>query len=195
MTISMQDISWSVGGRTIVDHFNLDIEDGKSYALTGPAGCGKSTLLKIFMGLIRPTGGAVHRMGDYKYPTLQSGYVSQEGQLNPRKNAIWNIKKAYRRTSKELIAEELIRFLPADRHTVPVSELTPEEYKLAEIVRAFTIPADFLVMDEPFEGLSEEKIRDVTAYIREKQGSRALLMASRTEDHLGFARIIHLGNE
>ena len=136
MTISMQDITKSFDGRTIVDHFNLDIEDGKSYALVGPAGSGKTTLLKIFMGQIKPTGGAVHRMGDYKYPTLQSGYVSQEGQLHPKKNAVWNIKKAYRRTSKELVAEELVRFLPAERITVPVSELTPEEYKLVEIGRA-----------------------------------------------------------
>ncbi|MBR2258919.1 MAG: ATP-binding cassette domain-containing protein [Blautia sp.] len=192
MTISMEDITQSYDGKVVVDHFNLDIEDRKSYALVGPAGCGKTTILKIFMGQIRPTGGAVHRMGDYKYPTLQSGYVSQEGQLNEKKNAIWNVKKVYRRTSKEMVAEELHRFLPEERLTLPVSELTPGERKLVEIVRAFTIPADFLVMDEPFEGLSEESIRKVIAYIQEKQGSRSLLMASRTEDHLDFARIIHL---
>lgn len=192
MTISMEDITQSYDGKVVVDHFNLDIEDRKSYALVGPAGCGKTTILKIFMGQIKPTGGAVHRMGDYKYPTLQSGYVSQEGQLNGKKNAIWNVKKVYRRTSKEMVAEELRRFLPEERLTLPVSELTPGERKLVEIVRAFTIPADFLVMDEPFEGLSEESIRKVIAYIQEKQGSRSLLMASRTEDHLDFARIIHL---
>ena len=192
MTISMQDITQVFDGKTVVDHFNLDIEDRKSYALVGPAGCGKTTILKIFMGQIKPTGGAVHRMGDYKYPTLQSGYVSQEGQLNGKKNAVWNVKKVYRRTSKEMVAEELGKFLPEDRLTLPVSELTPGERKLVEIVRAFTIPADFLVMDEPFEGLSEDSIRKVIAYIQEKQGSRALLAASRTEDHFGFARIIHL---
>ena len=192
MTISMQDITQCFGGRTVVDHFNLDIEDGKSYALVGPAGCGKTTLLKIFMGQIKPTGGEVHRMGDYKYPTLKSGYVSQEGQLNGKKNAVWNVKKVYRRTSKELVAEELRRFLPQERLALPVNELTPGERKLTEIVRAFVFPADFLVMDEPFEGLSEESIRKVTAYFREKQGSRSLLMASRSEDYFDFARIIHL---
>ena len=192
MTISMQNIGQTFGGRVVIEHFNLDIEDGKSYALVGPEGCGKTTILKIFMGLVKPTEGAVHRMGDYKYPTLQSGYVSQEGQLNGRKNAVWNITKAYRRTSKELVAEELRKFLQEERLKVPVNDLTFGERKLVEIVRALTIPADFLVMDEPFEGLSEESIDKVTGYIREKQGSRALLMASRTEDHLGFARIIHL---
>ena len=193
MTISMQDITLCFEGKTVVDHFNLDIEDGKSYALVGPAGCGKTMLLKTFMGQIKPAGGEVHRMGDYKYPTLQSGYVSQEGQLNGRKNAIWNVKKVYRRTSKEMVAEELRRFLPEERLILPVNELTPEERKLTEIVRAFVYPADFLVMDEPFDGLPEASVRKVLAYIREKQGSRSLLLASRTEDHLDFARIIHLG--
>lgn len=193
MTISMQDITQSFDGRIVVDHFNLDIEDRKSYALVGPEGCGKTTLLKIFMGLIKPTGGAVHRMGDYKYPTLQSGYVSQEGQLNFKKNAVWNVKKSYRRTSKEMVAQDLRLFLPEERLWVPASELTPGEVKLVEIVRAFTIPADFLVFDEPFAGLSEESIRRVMDFIKEKQGSRALLMASRSEEHMGFARIIHLG--
>ena len=193
MTISMQDIGKSYDGHAVVEHFSLDIEDRKAYALVGPQGSGKTTILKIFMGLIKPDTGAVHRMGDYKYPTLQSGYVSQEGNLHPRKNAVWNVKKAYRRTSKEMVAEDLRRFLPEDRLHVPVSELTPGERKLVEIVRAFTIPADFLVMDEPFEGLREESIAQVMALIREKQGSRALLMASRSQDHMGFARIIHLG--
>ena len=193
MTISMQDITQSFNGIRVVDHFNLDIEDRKSYALVGPAGCGKTTILKIFMGQIKPTGGAVHRMGDYKYPTLQSGYVSQEGQLNGKKNAVWNVKKVYRRTSKELVAEELSRFLPQERLSIPVNELDPGERKLVEIVRAFTIPADFLVMDEPFEGLSEDLARKVIAYIQEKQGSRALLAASRREDYFDFARIIRLG--
>ena len=69
------------------------------YALIVPSGCGKTTALKIFMGIIKPDSGHISRMGDYKYPTLQSAYVSQEGHLKLKKDAIWNVRKVHRTAS------------------------------------------------------------------------------------------------
>ncbi len=192
MTIILEDITKEYNGKVVIEHFNLNIEDNRCYALVGPEGCGKSTILKVFMGLVKPDGGGVHRMGDYKYPTLHSGYVSQEGQLVPRKNAIWNVRKVYRRASKGRVIEELEKFIPAEKLKLPVSELTDAERKLVEIVRSFVIPADFLVMDEPFMYLDEEQCGKVLEYIKENRGSRPLLMASRSEDHFDFARVIHM---
>ncbi len=39
---------------------DLDLQDGKAYALLGPSGCGKSTLLKLISGLLVPTQGQIH---------------------------------------------------------------------------------------------------------------------------------------
>ncbi len=192
MTIVLEDILKEYNGQVVLEHFNLNVEDKKSYAIVGPEGCGKTTVLKIFMGTVMPDGGGVHRMGDYKYPTLHSGYVSQEGQLVPKKNAIWNVRKVYHKASKGRVIEELSKFIPEEKLKLPVSELTDAERKLVEIVRAFVIPSDFLVMDEPFEFLNESDIQKVLAYIEENRGSRPLLMASRNEEHFGFARVIHM---
>jgi len=194
MTIILEDILKEYDGRVVLKNFNLNIEDNRCYALVGPQDCGKSTVLKIFMGLVKPDGGGVHRMGDYKYPTLHSGYLSQDGQLVLKKNAIWNVRKVYRRASKGRVIEELSKFIPEDKLKLPVSELTSSERRLVEFVRAFVIPSDFLVMDEPFMDLSKEEIQKVIDYIMENKGSRPLLIASRSEENLDFARIIHMGN-
>ena len=194
MTIILEDICKSYGGAQILTDYNLTVEWGRAYCLTGPEGCGKSTILKIFMGLEKPDSGQIHRMGDYKYPTLQSAYVAQaDGNLVMKKNAIWNVKKVHRWASKGRAIEELSKFIPAERQTIPVSELTPVERRFVEIVRALFVPADFIVLDEPFEGMNEEEREKAKAYILEIRGTRPLLMATRNPEGVDFAKVISLG--
>ena len=38
-----------------VNHFNVEIPDGKLVGLLGPSGCGKSTALNLLCGLQKPT--------------------------------------------------------------------------------------------------------------------------------------------
>ncbi len=192
MTIILENITKSYDGEKVLDNLTVEIEDGRCYAFVGPKGSGKSTALKIFMGLEKPDEGNVARMGDYKYPTLHSAYVSQEGHLNPGKNAIWNVKKVHRWASKGRAIEELSRFLPQDRQLLPVSELTPVERRYVELVRAFFVPADFIVLDEPFMGMNDEERQNTLDHIMKIKGNRPLLIAQRDEEGLDFARKIRL---
>lgn len=192
MTIILDNISKSYDGKKVIDNLKVEIEDGRCYAFVGPEGSGKTTALKIFMGLEEPDEGSVARMGDYKYPTLKSAYVSQVGQLNLKKNAIWNVKKAHRWASKGRAVEELSRYLSEDRMEVPVSELTHMEKRLVEFVKAFFVPADFIVLDEPFAGVDEEHKEAMLQYVLSVKGTRPVLIASRDEEGLDFARKIRM---
>ena len=42
-----------------VNHFNIEIPDGKLIGLLGPSGCGKSTALNLLCGLLKPTSGKI----------------------------------------------------------------------------------------------------------------------------------------
>ena len=190
MTIYLENINKSYAGTVVLKDFNLTVEDGKAYLLTGPEGCGKTTALKIFMGLLKPDSGHVSRMGDYKYPTLQSAYVSQEGHLNIKKNAIWNVRKAHRTASKGRAAEELSHFLAEEEQKLPVGELSEAGKRFVEIVRALFIPADFIVLDEPFSGMSRDEQEKAFRYIMEKRGDRPLLLATRNEQEIKGFRMI-----
>ncbi len=192
MTIYLDDISKSYNGTQALNNFNISIEDGKCYAFIGPQGSGKTTVLKIFMGIEKPDSGKVSRMGDYKYPTLHTAYVPQEDDLNPKKNALWNVKKAHRTISKGSASEELLKFIPQDKIVCPVSGLTEGERRIVEIVKAMLIPADFVVLDEPFRGLSAEDNKKALDYILNKLGTRPLLLAQREDPELKGFRVINL---
>ncbi len=192
MTIYLENIYKAYKGTEVLNDINLSVEDGKCYAITGPEGCGKTTLLKIFMGIERPDSGKISRMGDYKYPTLQTAYVPQEDDFNPKKNALWNVKKAHRSISKGSALEELQRFLDTDRISCPVNELTEGEKRTVEIVKAMLIPADFVVLDEPFRGMTEDKAGQVLDYVLNKLGTRPLILAQRNNPELRSFRVIEL---
>lgn len=56
--LSVQNISVSLGGKTVLDRVGFDAEAGEFIGLIGPNGAGKTTLLKAMLGLVR-AGGAV----------------------------------------------------------------------------------------------------------------------------------------
>ena len=192
MTIILENISKSYDGSKVLENLNVEIEDGRCYAFVGPKGSGKTTALKIFMGMEKPDEGKVCRMGDYKYPTLQSAYVSQDGQLNLKKDAIWNVKKAHRWASKGRAIEELTRFIEPDRQCIPVSELSVPERRLVELVKALFTPADFIVLDSPFEGMDADTKQKTIDYLLDIKGSRPLIIAQEDAEGLDFARKVCL---
>lgn len=59
--LELKDVTYEVadndGTKTIVDHLNLKIDDGKFIVITGPNGGGKSTLAKLIMGVQQATSG------------------------------------------------------------------------------------------------------------------------------------------
>lgn len=61
--ISVEDLTFSVDGRPLVDHVSFGLARGEVLAVLGPNGAGKSTLLKCLSGEHRPSRGSI-RVGD-----------------------------------------------------------------------------------------------------------------------------------
>src|SRR5690606_8753377 len=57
--ISLDGVTISRGGRTLVRDLDLQIDPGEFVAVLGPNGAGKSTLLKVLLGEHKPDSGTV----------------------------------------------------------------------------------------------------------------------------------------
>ena len=59
MSISVQGLQKSFGGKPAVNSITIDIAAGAFFAIVGASGCGKSTLLRLIAGLETADAGEV----------------------------------------------------------------------------------------------------------------------------------------
>ena len=158
--IRVRDLSkrYARGGETltVLDRLNLEMEEGRFYALMGPSGSGKTTLLRILAGLIPPTSGAF-TFGRGEEPSI--GMVFQQATLMPWRTVTENIRlplevnkvdetTALKKTSEMIELVGLTGFedsLPRD--------LSGGMAQRVAIARALIHDPDLLLLDEPFASL------------------------------------------
>jgi len=93
--ISLRNISVSFNGESVLENFNLDIENGSFVTLLGPSGCGKTTTLRIIGGFVEPDSGDVlfngEKINDQPPNRRQLNTVFQRYALFPHMNVYENI--------------------------------------------------------------------------------------------------------
>lgn len=77
LPLTLDEVSFRVGGVTILDHLSLSIELGSPTLIVGQNGAGKSSLLRLCMGLARPTGGTVTWGGRTASRPLRRAFLFQ----------------------------------------------------------------------------------------------------------------------
>ncbi len=57
--IEVRGLCKSFGAKTVLDHLDLDVDDGESLVVIGGSGTGKSVLIKCIIGLMQPKAGSI----------------------------------------------------------------------------------------------------------------------------------------
>lgn len=157
--------------RKVLRSINVQMEQGKLYAILGPSGCGKTTLLSLIGGLDSPTSGQI---------LFEDQDIAKTGLSDHRRNHVSFIFQAYNLIDylnpKENVA--LTSKLPP----LPILErlgLTKEEAKRnvlklsggqqqrVAIARALASEAPVILADEPTGNLDEDTARDITEILKE----------------------------
>ena len=188
MTIQLQDICKTIQGREVLKDIQWEIGSDDCWLLAGPSGSGKTMLLRIILGLEKPDRGSVNLLGDYKYASVNAGVVFQEDRLCEQFSAIENVAMVNERLSETVAKEELVKFLPEERLSIPVCELNPVERRLVVMIRACIIPSDLLLLDEPFRGMDDALRSRAIAYIRDKAGHKGIVFVQQDDSGLEFCR-------
>ena len=157
--ISIQSVSKSYGGVTVVDDCTFSIDAGKLTVMIGPSGCGKSTLIRLLAGFEKPSRGSITLNGrTVTGPGRDRLVVFQETALFPWMTTLSNVMYGPAACGEEVAAIErvgdLLRKvgLGAFRDRYPV-QLSGGMQRRAELARAMINNPAVMILDEPFRGL------------------------------------------
>ncbi|MFC2188468.1 ABC-F family ATP-binding cassette domain-containing protein [Fulvivirgaceae bacterium LMO-SS25] len=78
--LSINDLSYYIGGRPIYENANLHIKPKDKIGLIGLNGTGKSTLLKIIVGDLKPDGGEIQKSNDCSIGFLNQDLLSYQSE-------------------------------------------------------------------------------------------------------------------
>lgn len=162
--IVLRDLTKSFGALPVVDPLSLEIESGSFVSIIGPSGCGKTTLVRVIAGLEPASSGEVSVDGAPPREARMHkrvAMVPQQPGLLPwrtvRSNAhlLLDVNRgANPKDAADAMAllheVGLSDFLQAYPH-----ELSGGMQQRVALVRALTLHAPLLVMDEPFAALDE----------------------------------------
>jgi len=154
--ITLKNIHKSFGQLKVLDDFSIDFDEGQVTCLLGPSGCGKSTILKMLSKLDNKYVGVIEGLDNKKL-----SYVFQESRLIPWLTVEENLSYVLEGQLPEDKLEEHIEFflnqveLNAFKKAYP-NTLSGGMKQRVSLARAFSMPHDILLMDEPFQGLDEE---------------------------------------
>lgn len=55
--IKVKDLYKVIDGEVVLDHLNMQVEEGSIYGLIGPNGAGKTTLIRHLVGVLKQDAG------------------------------------------------------------------------------------------------------------------------------------------
>jgi len=164
------DLSRQKGPVMALDHTDLTIPDGQTFALIGPSGCGKSTLLRVVAGLETDFTGRVlyddQDMRDVPPKDRYIGMVFQNYALYPHFKSKGNLRFFFRmRKASDEEAEERIR-VTSEMMGIGFSELLQHkpgmlsggQQQRVAIARALVRKPHLFLFDEPLSNL-DAKLR------------------------------------
>ena len=171
--LELVDISKTYPGVVALDHVGLSVAHGEVIALIGENGAGKSTLMRVLGGLAEPSGGfiridGVERRSLTVADAIKAGiaFVHQELNLFDNLDVAGNVYigrepvhggplKLIDRKRLYAQVRPLLDRIGADfEPDAPLAELSPAQRQLVEIIKALSLNARLVIMDEPTSSLT-----------------------------------------
>lgn len=189
--LTFEGVDVMLGGRPVLDKFDLALRPGEIVCLLGESGSGKSTALRVAAGIQPVDGGAVRINGEVmSSPAIQVppdrrgiGMMFQDFALFPHltvlQNVLFGLRKLGRAAALPQARVSLKRVGLDDRENDYPHMLSGGQQQRLALARAIAPRPGIIMLDEPFSSLDarlRESVRSETlAVLRETRATTVIV--------------------
>lgn len=195
-SIRLEDVTVELGGKTILDKENLELEGTGLVVVIGPNGGGKTTLFRTVAGLVKPVEGRILVLGvDVTGDPATAGkYIAFMPQLS-------QVNRGFPVTGFELVASALTfesgpprLFLPREKRRIvlevlervgavefadkPLSSLSGGQIQRVLLARALIRDTPIMLLDEPLSAIDPRGKGEIIREILRETGERLVLLST-----------------
>ncbi|MGA3398396.1 MAG: ATP-binding cassette domain-containing protein [Acetobacteraceae bacterium] len=209
--IELRDVRLALGGRVILDGVSLDIAASEFIGVLGPNGAGKTTLMRAVLGLVPPSHGTIHVLGQ---PAARGnaaiGYMPQvRGAIANLRLSGWDFVASavdghrpglpILGTTGRAEVDRVLELVGArDLARRPLAETSGGERQRLLLAQTLIGRPRLLLLDEPLISLDPSHQRVVVELVKSLQtelGIAVLFSAHELNPLLGaLDRVLYLGN-
>lgn len=190
--VELTNVRKCFGEEEVLKKLDFSMERGKVYGIVGNNGSGKTVLMKCICGFLPVTEGLVKVGGKYigreiDFPESIGVIIETPGflaNLSGRRNL--EILAGLRGNLKrEDITEVLLRVGLNPDLKKPVSKYSLGMRQRLGIAQAIMEEPEFLILDEPFNGLDRHGVEEIRRLIlKEKEKGKTILLASHNSEDI-----------
>jgi ATP-binding cassette subfamily F protein uup len=178
--LELHGISLEVGGRQLIDGFDLSLTKGERIGIVGPNGCGKSTLLRAILGELEPAHGQVVRGVNTKIAYLEQHRSGLDWEKSVAENVSPHVREVEWAGRRIELVSYLERMLfDADQQRQPVGALSGGERARVLLAKMLLEPANLLILDEPTNDLDAPTLAALEEMLVEWGGTALVVTHDR----------------
>ena len=189
--INVENVGLVLSKNQILKNINVSFEQGLIHGLIGRNGSGKTMLMKCICGFIKPTEGKITVDGkvvgdDVDFPK-DTGIIIETPGFIPYYSGYKNLKLIAGLNNK--IKKDEIKATMVKVGLDPNLKRHVRKYSLGMrqrlgLAQAIMENPKILVLDEPFNGLDKDGVKDMREYLLEykEQGKTILICSHSAED-------------
>ena len=183
--LEVDSVQKQYDGKIIVSDVYLKCETADIIGILGRNGSGKSTLLKIIFGIVTADFKFVHVDGEVKLKTSdllnQISYLSQDNFIpnlfSVKKTIVLSIAKD---KLQEFYADDMIQTILNKK----IKNLSGGELRYLEIKLILNNPSKFVLLDEPYNGLSPIMIEKINGLITEMSIAKGIIITDHNYENV-----------
>ena len=196
--LKIEALNQSYGQSHTLWDVNLEVDDGACVSLIGRNGVGKTTLLECVMGLLKTDSGSIVFNGANllseaaeRRAALHIGYVPQGRMIFPLLTVAENLEIGLgnQPRSNRTIPDHVFDLFPVLKSMLRRrgGDLSGGQQQQLAIARALVINPDFLILDEPTEGIQPNIVQEIGDVIMQLNRELAMTVLV-VEQKLPFVR-------